>query len=181
MGTEITINQDSTLFDTEGMFYKEFGSDYRQIRYYTLIVLQKAPPEIKELNLLEQQLSEIIKNAVKHGNKKDPAKTVKIWYKFTTRDARIIVEDEGEGFQNIEEWNEFNRKRLEYFRENDFEKLADYVSYRTVQSDETDGGNALFAAVEYWNGGFVYNEKRNKVAAYKTFPKRHHRINGREA
>ncbi|MFP4443636.1 MAG: ATP-binding protein, partial [Spirochaetia bacterium] len=113
MGQAINIDPDSTLFDTEGMFYKEFSSDYRQIRYYTLIVLQKAPSEIKELNLLEQQLSEIIKNAVKHGNKKDPEKKVRIWYKFSSQDARIIIEDEGEGFQNIEEWNEFNKKRLE--------------------------------------------------------------------
>jgi serine/threonine-protein kinase RsbW len=43
------------LFSTKDMFIKEFPSDYRQIRYFTLMIAQKAPPEIKEINLLEQQ------------------------------------------------------------------------------------------------------------------------------
>ncbi|THB62818.1 MAG: ATP-binding protein, partial [Spirochaetaceae bacterium] len=77
---EIKIDEKSPLFDTKNMFYKEFPSDFRQIRYFTLLVVQKAPPAIKELNLLEQQISEIIKNAVKHGNKNDPNKKVKVWY-----------------------------------------------------------------------------------------------------
>ncbi|HOX32282.1 MAG TPA: ATP-binding protein, partial [Spirochaetales bacterium] len=32
--------------------------------------------------------------------------------------------------------------------------------------------NALFAALEYWNGGFVFNQKRNCVAMLKRFPKK---------
>jgi len=50
--------------------------------------------------------------------------------------------------------------------------------FRSVRqkSDEVDGGNALFAALEYWDGGFVYNDKRNGVAMKKTFPKRRHGI-----
>ena len=51
------------------MLKKEFPSDFRQIRYFTLLIVQSAPTEIKELNLLEQQISEVIKNAVKHGVK----------------------------------------------------------------------------------------------------------------
>ncbi len=39
-------------------------------------------------------------------------------------------------------------------------------------SDEHDGGSALFAAVEFWNGGVVFNAKRNCMAVLKTFPKR---------
>jgi len=61
---ELKANGSSPLFDKTNMFYKEFPSDYRQIRYFTLLIVQSAPPEIKELNLLEQQISEIIKNAV---------------------------------------------------------------------------------------------------------------------
>jgi hypothetical protein len=71
---ELRADGNSELFDKSNMLYKEFPSDYRQIRYFTLLIVQSAPPEIKELNLLEQQISEIIKNAIKHGNKKDPAK-----------------------------------------------------------------------------------------------------------
>jgi hypothetical protein len=169
---ELIINENHPLFDRTGMFYKEFPSDFRQIRYFTLLIVQKAPPEIKEINLLEQQISEIIKNAVKHGNRNNPEKKIRIWYSFSTAHAHLVVEDEGEGFQGIEEWNTFNRKRLEAFQAQDFDDLGNYVSYRTTRSDEHDGGNAMFAAVEYWNDGVVYNNRRNAVAVGKTFPQR---------
>jgi hypothetical protein len=154
------------------MFYKEFPSDYRQIRYFTLLIVQKAPPEIKEINLLEQQISEIIKNAVKHGNKSDINKKIKVWYYFSNEEARLIVEDEGEGFQKIKDWNQFNKERQKCLSQNDFEKLAQYVAYKTATSDEHDGGNALFAAVEYWNEGVVFTEKANCIAVGKKFSKK---------
>jgi serine/threonine-protein kinase RsbW len=169
---QLRADSNDPLFDKTGMFYKEFPSDYRQIRYFTLLIVQKAPPEIKEINLLEQQISEIIKNAVKHGNKNNPQKLIKVWYNFTLEEAKVIVEDEGEGFQLIDEWNEFNKKRVECFQEQNFEELGKYVSYRTSQSDDNDGGNALFAALEYWNGGVVYNDKKNAVSVLKVFPKK---------
>ncbi len=155
------------LFDKTNMLYKEFPSDFRQIRYFTLLIVQSAPLEIKEINLLEQQISEIIKNAVKHGNNCDLNKKVRVWYSFSSTHAHLIVEDEGQGFKDLEKWNDFNRKRLECLYQQDFEHLGSYVSFRTSKSDEQDGGNALFAALEYWNGGFVYNQKRNGVAMLK--------------
>jgi hypothetical protein len=168
---EIKVDEYSPLFDKTRMRYKEFPSDFRRIRYYTLLIVQAAPPKIKEFNLLEQQISEIIKNAIKHGNKSDPHKKVKIWYNFSEDMARVIVEDEGEGFKDLENWNEFNRKRLDCIYSQNFEDLADYISFRTIDSDAIDGGNALFAALEYWNGGFVFNGKRNAVAMKKIFPR----------
>jgi serine/threonine-protein kinase RsbW len=173
---DIKIDDKNELFDTTGMFYKEFQSDYRQIRYFTLLVVQKAPPEIKEINLLEQQVSELIKNAVKHGNKNQIDKKVKVWYSFTSDSARLIVEDEGEGFKNIEEWNTFNKKRTECFVNQDFENMAEFVSFRTTRSDENDGGNALFAAVEYWNAGVVFTSKRNCIGVMKKFPQKRYGV-----
>jgi len=169
---QIEINDNHLLMDKENLFYKEFPSDFRQIRYFTLLIVQKAPPEIREINLLEQQISELIKNAVKHGNRSDPSKLVKVWYTFSEFDARIIIEDEGEGFKAIREWNEFNKKRNDCLNNEDFEALSDYVSYRTAKSDDNDGGNAMFAALEYWNKGVVFTEKANCVAVGKTFPKK---------
>lgn len=166
----------SPLFEKSNMLYKEFPSDYRQIRYFTLLIVQSAPLEIKEINLLEQQISEIIKNAVKHGNGCDLNKKVRVWYSFSSSHAHLIVEDEGEGFQDLEKWNTFNRKRLECLYNQDFENLGSYVSFRTIKSDDQDGGNALFAALEYWNGGFVYNETRNGVAMLKKYPQKRHGI-----
>ncbi|THB62445.1 MAG: ATP-binding protein, partial [Spirochaetaceae bacterium] len=94
------------------------------------------------------------------------------WYYFSEHEARLIVEDEGEGFQDIEKWNDFNRQRIQAFQEQNFAELANFVSYRTDTSDDNDGGNALFAALEYWNAGYVFSEKRNKVAAKKIFPRK---------
>ncbi len=173
---EILIDDKNEIFDKTGMFYKEFPSDYRQIRYFTLLVVQKAPPEIKEINLLEQQVSELIKNAVKHGNKNQIDKKVRVWYAFTQDSARLVVEDEGEGFKNIEEWNEFNKRRTECFIKQDFENMAEFVSFRTSRSDENDGGNALFAAVEYWNVGVVFSSKRNCIGVMKKFPQKRYGV-----
>ncbi|HOF11428.1 MAG TPA: ATP-binding protein [Treponemataceae bacterium] len=169
---ELRSDENDSLFDKTNMLYKEFPSDFRQIRYFTLLIVQSAPLEIKERNLLEQQISEVIKNAVKHGNECDINKKVRVWYSFSATHAHLIVEDEGEGFQDLEKWNEFNRKRLECLHNQNFEELAEFVSFRTPKSDDHDGGNALFAALEYWNGGFVYNKKRNGVAMLKKFVQR---------
>ncbi len=173
---EIRVNENSPLFDKTGMHYKEFPSDYRQIRYFTLLIVQSAPLEIKEINLLEQQISEVIKNAVKHGNQCTVGKKVRVWYSFDSAHAHLIVQDEGEGFRDLEKWNDFNRKRLEILSAQDFERLADFVSWRTQKSDDNDGGNALFAALEYWDGGFVFNDARNAVAMLKSFPQKKHAI-----
>lgn len=167
---ELVVNENHPLFDKTGMFSKEFPSDFRQIRYFTLLIVQKAPPEIKEINLLEQQISEIIKNAVKHGNRNNPDKKIKIWYSFSTTHAHLIVQDEGEGFQGIEEWNKFNRERIRCFQEQNFDELGQFVSFRTERSDDNDGGNAMFAALEYWNDGVVFNNARNAIAVGKTYP-----------
>lgn len=169
---ELRSDSNDALFDKTNMLYKEFPSDFRQIRYFTLLIVQSAPLEIKEINLLEQQISEVIKNGVKHGNNSDINKKIRVWYSFSPTHAHLIVEDEGEGFKDMEKWNDFNRKRLECLYNQNFEELADYVSFRTLKSDEHDGGNALFAALEYWNGGFVYNDKRNGVAMLKKFQQR---------
>ena len=166
---ELRSDDNDPLFDKTNMLRKDFPSDFRQIRYFTLLIVQSAPSEIKELNLLEQQISEVIKNAVKHGNRCDINKKVTVWYSFSPTHAHVIVQDEGEGFQDLEKWNEFNRKRLNALVEQNFEKMASYVSYRTNASDPQDGGNALFAALEYWDGGFVCNDKRNAVAMLKKF------------
>jgi hypothetical protein len=167
--TEIVINETSPLFIKEGMQYKEFASDFTKIRYYSLVLVSSAPSRIKESNLLEQQVSELIKNGITHGNKNDPRKSLKVWYSFTQEDARLIVEDEGEGFKELKAWNDFNRKRIECLCSGNFTELANYISFRGQDSKEKDGGNALFAALEYWDGGIVFNNACNAVAVKKNF------------
>ena len=47
-------------------------------------------------------LDEAFVNAVKHGNKQDPSKLVRITADLSAREARFTIEDEGEGF-NVNE------------------------------------------------------------------------------
>jgi len=168
---QIQLLDDShEYFQTDGMYYKEFPSLYNQIRSFAVFIVQKAPEVFKEINLLEQQVSEIIKNAIKHGNKCVPSKKIKVWYKFDEKEkiVKIIVQDEGQGFKKLEEWNDFFRKRQEALLSGDFEEMMKYVAFKTQESDEEDGGNALCAAVEYWNVCYGFNKStRNKVVAIR--------------
>ena len=165
---QLIIDERNELFDAQGMRYVEFPGDYDRIREFTSTVLKDCNPYFLEENLLEQQLSEIIKNGIKHGNKRDPAKKLKIWYDLRKR-VRFIVEDEGEGFKELEAWNAFFSRRQEALFRQDFNTFLDLASYRGPDSDDEDGGNSLIAALEYWNGGMIYNEKRNKVGVVRWF------------
>jgi serine/threonine-protein kinase RsbW len=165
----ILVDGKSPLFTREGMEYLELRLQLSQVRRLSLLIAQKAPPDTRGINLLEQQISELLKNAVKHGNRCDPEKKVRIWYSFSSGCARLIVEDEGAGFNKVEEWNDFYRHKMILHSQQDYERLFDYLSFRTQESDEADGGNALFAAVEYWNQGVVFNDRRTAVAVKKNF------------
>lgn len=173
-GKEIEVKQLShdenhVLFNTHGMYYKEFPSDFAKVRAYTSYIVQYAPDLYKEVNLLEQQISELIKNAIEHGNKGDVSKKIKVWFDFNKR-AKVIIEDEGTGFKQIEDWNHFSKNRTICLVTQDFEHFADLVAWKGPESSDMDGGNALFAALEYWNGGFIYNARGNKLVAVRYFP-----------
>lgn len=166
---QLKVDSKSPLFDTRGLYHKEFSIDLSQVRRLSNLIAQRAPTEFQEINILEQQISELLKNAVKHGNKNDKRKKIKLWFGFSGSTARLIVEDEGEGFQELEAWNEFYRKKIECYQKQDFEGMMNYLTFQTEKSSPEDGGNAMMAAVEYWNRGVVFNEKRNAVAVKRDF------------
>ena len=165
---KLIVDERNELFDAQGMRLASFPSDFWRIREYTTLVLAECPEAFKEGNLLEQQLSEIIKNGIKHGNRNDPTKRLKIWYDLRKR-VRFIVEDEGEGFTDLEKWNEFFKKRQTALFKEDFDAFLALASYRGPASDEDDGGNSLIAALEYWNGGMIFNNAKNKVGVVRWF------------
>jgi serine/threonine-protein kinase RsbW len=164
----LIVDERNELFDAQGMKYVEFPSDFSRIREFTAYILAGCPEPFREGNLLEQQLSEIIKNGIKHGNRNDASRRLRVWYDLRKR-ARFIVEDEGEGFVELEKWNEFFQKRQKALFDEDFDAFLSLASYRGPRSDETDGGNSLIAALEYWNGGMIYNEAKNKVGVVRWF------------
>ncbi len=79
MNDEILIGDTHGLFSRKDMNFAVFSSDFHQIRYYTLLLIQRSRPKTDERLLLEQQVSEIIKNAIKHGNGCDEAKEIRVW------------------------------------------------------------------------------------------------------
>lgn len=165
----IVVSDAHEVFKTEGMQYLEFKSDIHRLREYAMFIVKDAPEHYKEANLLEQQIGELLKNAIRHGNKNDLSKKVKVWYTFEKK-VKVIVLDEGEGFKEIDDWNKFNLARTIAIFKQDFENIMNFISWRSKNANEMDGGNALFAAIEYWNGGIYYSEKGNKVCAIKYFP-----------
>lgn len=165
---KLIVDDRNELFDAQGMRYAEFPSDFSKIREYTAYVLGDCPEAFREGKLLEQQLSEIIKNGIKHGNRRDPQKKLRVWFDLRKR-ARFIVEDEGEGFVGLDAWNEFYRKRQLALYKEDFDAFLSMASYRGPESDDEDGGNSLIAALEYWNGGMIYNQRKNKVGVVRWF------------
>lgn len=166
---QLKVDEQDPLFDTQGLYHKEFAIDLGQVRRLSNLIAQRAPAEFQEINILEQQISELLKNAVKHGNNNDKRKKIKLWFGFGEATARLIIEDEGAGFQELEAWNEFYRKKIECYQKQDFEGMMNYLTFRTDKSGEEDGGNAMMAAVEYWNRGVVFNQKRNAVAVKRDF------------
>jgi hypothetical protein len=166
---KLIVDENNELFDAQGMKYIEFKSDFSKIREYSAKILEDCPAPFLEDGLLEQQLSEIIKNGIKHGNKCAVPKKLKVWYDLRHR-VRFIVEDEGEGFKRLGEWNDFYVRRQTALYARDFDLFLKLSSYRGPESDESDGGNSLVAALEFWNGGMIYNEAKNKVGVIRWFP-----------
>jgi serine/threonine-protein kinase RsbW len=162
----LLVDEENALFDTKGLRHVEFCSDYNQIRFYSLIITQEIPADMHFDRVMEQQVSEIVKNAIKHGNRGNILKRVRIWYELEDR-VRYIVEDEGGGMYNLDEWNAFNRRRRKAIREKDMEQMFSLMTYQSDRSEENDGGNSLFAGLEFWDEGMIYNAKKNKVVVVK--------------
>ncbi len=165
---KLIIDEENELFDTRSMKQISFPSDIGKIHEFTETILSDAPEEYLEGRLLHQQLSEIIKNGIKHGNKNDITKKIHIWFDLRKR-ARFVVQDEGAGFIRLEEWNDFFYRRQLALYKNDFDSFLELANYRGPESTAEDGGNSLIAALEYWNGGMIYNNARNKIGVMRWF------------
>lgn len=162
----LLVDEENSLFDTKGLTCHEFLSDYNQVRFYSLILTQTLPDELQFGRLMEQQLSEVIKNAIKHGNRGSILKKIRVW-RDHGKSVRFIVEDEGEGMRNMDEWNDFNRRRRNAMRQGDMEQVMDLLTYKGEHSEENDGGNSLFAGLNFWDEGMIYSRKANKVVVVK--------------
>lgn len=82
-------------------FYDEFPSDTargREVQERIVSELENrgfAPRDVFGVRLA---LEEALVNAIKHGNKMDPEKVVKVHWQVSSEHVRVVIEDQGEGF-----------------------------------------------------------------------------------
>jgi serine/threonine-protein kinase RsbW len=83
----------------------EFGSCLdraRQIEEDILSCCRRHRFSDNDLFAIKLALEEALVNAVKHGNKLDKSKTVRVSYRISDQRADVTIEDEGEGFNPAE-------------------------------------------------------------------------------
>jgi serine/threonine-protein kinase RsbW len=80
----------------------EIRSDYaegREVQRRIMSDVERLGYDANSLFAIKLALEEAIINAIKHGNKLDPKKHVRVQAKVTPRQTEIVVEDEGPGFK----------------------------------------------------------------------------------
>lgn len=93
----------------------------------------------KERFGIRLSLEEAIVNAVKHGNRNDPAKTVRVRFQVTTQQFIIEIQDEGRGFDPESVPDPLNPENLERPGGRGVFLMRHYMSW--VQYNET--GNCV--------------------------------------
>lgn len=168
---ELIVDEQSLLFDTTGMKKYIYPSDISKMRDYAMEVLEHLPEKYQALSfLLEYNVSELIKNAIRHGNNCDISKEITIHSEITSQYFRIVVQQQGRGFMNLEDWNVYYRQRISAFETCNIDKMIELACYSSENSNEQDGGNALIAALDFWDSSLVFNKARNAVSALKILP-----------
>ena len=80
---------------------ESFGSSMVRARVAQAAIVahcqQQGFPE-EDLFAIRLALEEALINAVKHGNKLDPSKIVRVRYRVTETELEVAIEDEGAGF-----------------------------------------------------------------------------------
>jgi serine/threonine-protein kinase RsbW len=61
--------------------------------------ISEAGYQTRDVFGIRLSVDEAVANAIKHGNKLDPAKVVRIEFLLDERGVRIVVEDQGTGFR----------------------------------------------------------------------------------
>jgi serine/threonine-protein kinase RsbW len=87
---------------TGGVLRATIPSDFlagRDVQQAIMGEVQKHNYGTETVFAIRIALEEAIVNAIKHGNRLDPAKKVFVEAKVTPKRAEIIIEDQGEGFE----------------------------------------------------------------------------------
>ena len=155
----------------------EYFSILENLRMYATEVGREAPEQMRQNFVLEQQISELIKNAMIHGNKMQAEKKVRVYFSFMGLDglAKLVVESEVCGFENAHEWNDFVLKRENVLNDMSLpiEERMKYLNFESTANDcdgkILSGGNALLASPAYWNLGVTVSIEKKRVCAMRSF------------
>ena len=71
----------------------------RHVQEQILVDVEKAGFDGQDFFAIKLALEEALVNAIKHGNRSDPHKHVKVDAKVSSREVEICIEDEGPGFR----------------------------------------------------------------------------------
>ena len=85
----------------ERKYFKEVQSDPEllpELDEYLMNIAKEAGLDEEKFNNLSLSFSEAASNSIKHGNKNDVNKKIRITVKISDSQMRIIIKDEGKGF-----------------------------------------------------------------------------------
>jgi len=108
-----------------------------------LALMEGAGYSEKDLFGMRLALEEAIVNAIRHGNKGDPAKIVQVRYRVTDRHVVTEIQDEGPGFNP--------------------DNIPDPLAPENLESPT---GRGLFL-IRYYMTSITFNERGNCLTLYK--------------
>lgn len=113
--------------------------ELKKVENFLIDIFKEYNFEKKYFNKIYLCISEAVVNSIKHGNKNDKNKTVSIVVNYDMSDLKILIEDEGNGF--------------------DYRNLSDPTSIKNLKNES---GRGIFI-IRTLSNTIEYNEKGNRI------------------
>ena len=89
----------TTTNDSQGEFLLNYLDDVVSVLEHVVLCMRRRKYLHRDVFGVQLALEEAINNAIRHGNRSDPAKSVRVAYHVDTDQVWLEVEDEGDGFE----------------------------------------------------------------------------------
>ncbi len=117
--------------------------DAREVQERIVGLLEQNAWPMRDCFGVRLSLEEAMVNAIKHGNRMEPDKKVRIVCELTADEITVVIEDQGDGF-----------------------KLEEVPDPTDDDNLDKPGGRGIMLIRSFMNG-FAYNEKGNRVTMSK--------------
>lgn len=90
--------------EDDSRFHLTIGSRFENIELVQVVLddaLERVGFDEDARHWIDLAVREALANAIKHGNRQDPAKQVEVDMKVDGRELVIVIEDQGEGFEPV--------------------------------------------------------------------------------